>query len=71
MEQLQHVEDARSHRRHRYPCVFEVPNEEHVGPRGGRKVPIDIYWRQHGTGLLASVSRICGCTLLFLRLNIV
>ena len=62
---LKQVNEYRYSRFHRAPYELDIPNEEFVGPRGGRKIPLEIVWRPNGTGLGASVFRICGCTVLY------
>lgn len=62
--ELEHVEKRR-YRCHRQWCDFHIVNEEYVGPRGGRKIPIDILWKPSGTGLFTSVFHICGCAILY------
>ena len=65
MTELPHVTHPRVRdNHHRYPFVFEVVPEEYVGSRGGRKIPVDIIWRQLGTGFFAKCFG-CGCVALF------
>jgi len=45
--------------------VFHVVNEEFVGSRGGRKIPVEIVWKPNGSGLGAMVFNICSCKVLY------
>lgn len=64
MEELKQVEEGRG-RCHRQGVVFHVVNEEFVGARGGRKIPVEIVWKQDGSGLGAMVFNICSCKVLY------
>ena len=68
-KELKHVDESRGYRGHQNCCEFEVVNEEFVGVRGGRKLPIEIVWKHSGSGLGTSVFRICGCSILFPRVR--
>lgn len=69
MEELKQVVESRSYRSHKQGVDFHVPNEEFVGKRGGRKIPLEIVWKQCGYGLGAMVFRVCSCTVLYPRVG--
>jgi len=64
MEALKHVEETRGSHFHRMECEFEVVNEEYVGVRGGRKIPLEIVWKTEGSGFATHRFKICGCAVL-------
>ena len=57
MTTLRQVDENRSGlgRSKRYPFDLQIVNEEYVGPRGGRRIPIEVVWKNHGTSFLADV----------------
>lgn len=54
---IPHIEDNPDNDKHpcvyRATCTIEVRKTEQVGKRGGRRIPVCVRWRTHGTGLFA------------------
>lgn len=65
MDEIPHVDDNSGGRAHRLNVKVLIPTTTYTGPRGGKRIPIEVVWKASGTGFFRQVHPTCGCTALF------